>query len=558
MTRARRLPLIARAVVIAAAAIAVGLAFLSADDGSPSAEAAGDPIRLLFTISTDADDELLFPLIDDFNELQHEVGGRPIVVEGEGETSGKAETAIAEGRMRPVIWAPASSLWGRLLNHHAGGQWVADANPSIVHSPQVIAMWKPVARALGWPDEPIGWNDLLALATDPEGWASRGKPQYGRFKLGHSNPNSSTSGLSAVASMYNAVAGGLTAEDIERPGVRRAVREIERSIVRYDETADDFLAQMARYGPDYAHAVAVQERSLVKFNEENEDAELVAVYPAEGTFVADYPFIVLDAPWVDTAEREAAEVFRRWLLPRITPELAAAAWYRKPDSHVIRAPVDAAHGADPDQPQTETTISRIAPDVIAAIQANWNEDRKPANVMLVVDSSASLGRQGSLEPQQAALEGFLDRLRPEDRVGLVTFGSEVFQPVPLAPFDEGEQELRQAIRDLIPSGKSALYDAVETGFGKILDLEDETRINAVVVVADGADDSSRASLQELTGKLSRACRAGGVVVPIFTVAYGGEADGEALARIAGACQGDAATAGPVDISEVVRDIALLF
>ena len=556
MIRARGRPLIARAVVIAAAAVAVGFAFVSADDGRSSAEAAGDPIRLHFPMSTDADDELLLPLIERFNEEGHEIGGRPIVVEGEGIDSGVAETAIAEGTMKPVIWAPASSLWGRLLNHHVGEQWVADVNPELVNSPQVVAMWEPVARALGWPDEPIGWNDLLALATDPEGWASRGKPEYGRFKLGHSNPNASTSGLSAVAAMYYAVAGGLTAEDLEREGVRRAVREIERAIVRYDRTADRFLAQMARYGPDYAHAVGVQERSLVKFNEEHEGAGLVAVYPAEGTFVADYPFIVLDAPWVDAAEREAAEAFQRWLLPEITPELAAGAYFRKPGSHVILPPVDEAHGADPDQPETE--ISQLAPDVIAAIQDNWNEDRKPANVMLVVDTSASIGREGKLEPQQAALEAFLDTLRPEDHVGLVTFGSEVFQPVPPAPFDESEPELRQAIGDLVPGGSSALYDAVDAGFAQILDLQDESRVNVVVVLADGGDDASSIELQELTRRLRAACQAGGAVVPIFAVAYGGDADEEALTRIAGACQGDVETATPVDIGNVLGDIALLF
>ena len=31
--------------------------------------------------------------------------------------SGEVETQIAQGRLRPTIWSPASSFWGRLLNH---------------------------------------------------------------------------------------------------------------------------------------------------------------------------------------------------------------------------------------------------------------------------------------------------------------------------------------------------------------------------------------------------------------------------------------------------------
>ena len=62
---------------------------------------------------------------------------------------------------------------------------------------------------------------------------------------------------------------------------------------------------------------------MLDFNVTTDGEQLVAVYPSEGTFVAYYPFIVLRAPWVSDEEREAAEQFQRWLLPRITPELAA-------------------------------------------------------------------------------------------------------------------------------------------------------------------------------------------------------------------------------------------
>ncbi len=547
--------MIERTIVVALAALAVSVAFATSDDGSSSSPEGSEPIRLEFVYSSDTQD-LLEPLIEEFHAESPTYGGRPIQIEGEVQNSGVAERAISEGRLKPVIWGPVSSLWGRLLNHHLGEDWVDDENPSIVRSPQVIAMWQPLARALGWPDEPIGWNDLLALATDPDGWASRGRPEYGPFKLGHTSANSSTSGLSAVAAMYYAVAGGWTAEELQRPGVRRAVREVEQAIVHYGETADDFLAQMARYGQGYAHAVAVQEEDMLDFNVTTDGEQLVAVYPSEGTFVADYPFIVLRAPWVSDEEREAAEQFQRWLLPRITPELAAESYFRAPGSPTTVAPVDRAHGADPSQP--EARLELPPPDAIATIQDNWNVDRKPANIMLVVDTSGSVGQNRLLEPQQEALEAFLDGLRPNDRVGLVTFGSEVFKPVPLATFGNDEQALRQAIQDLLPSGKSALYDGVREGFSVIRGLEDETRINAVVVLAEGGDDGSSITLDRLAREAEAACNAEGLAIPIVTVAYGAEADRQALRRIAGACQGQALTATPDDIVEVFEGIGLLF
>ena len=38
-------------------------------------------------------------------------------------------------------------------------------------------------------------SDVLALARDPASWASRGHPEWGAFKLGHTHPEYSNSGL---------------------------------------------------------------------------------------------------------------------------------------------------------------------------------------------------------------------------------------------------------------------------------------------------------------------------------------------------------------------------
>ena len=62
----------------------------------------------------------------------------------------------------------------------------------------VIAMPRRMAQALGWPNVSIGYADILKLAQDPNGWGSKGHPEWGPFKLGKTNPNFSTSALSAT------------------------------------------------------------------------------------------------------------------------------------------------------------------------------------------------------------------------------------------------------------------------------------------------------------------------------------------------------------------------
>src|SRR4029078_6133427 len=101
----------------------------------------------------------------------------------------------------------ASPLGGRRVKFEANQQLAPDENPSIVRTPLVIAMWEPMAQALGYPKKPVGVADILALAQSKEGWASKGRPEYGAFKLVQTNPDFSTAGLSAVVAEYYAATG---------------------------------------------------------------------------------------------------------------------------------------------------------------------------------------------------------------------------------------------------------------------------------------------------------------------------------------------------------------
>src|SRR5262249_49655622 len=225
-------------------------------------------------------------------------------------SSGDAETKIARGTFKPIAWSPSSSLWGRLLNFQADQPYVAKENPSLVRTPLVIAMWQAEAEALGWPRKQTSWAQILKLATSGAGWAQFGLPTYGQFRLGHTNPDFSTSGLSAVAAQYYAVTGkreGLTTEDVSRPEGRDAVRKIQQSVVRYGDTTLFFADQLKAHGPAYASAVAMEEVTLLDYNRTRPKGSerLVAEYPSDGTFYSDDPYLTLHAPWVTPQQRAA-------------------------------------------------------------------------------------------------------------------------------------------------------------------------------------------------------------------------------------------------------------
>jgi hypothetical protein len=83
--------------------------------------------------------------------------------------SGEAIDEIVEGRRQPHIVSPASAAFIKLGNAQSQSKFGKDliaSTDNLVLSPVVIAMWKPMAEALGWGKKPIGWWNILALARN--------------------------------------------------------------------------------------------------------------------------------------------------------------------------------------------------------------------------------------------------------------------------------------------------------------------------------------------------------------------------------------------------------
>jgi Ca-activated chloride channel family protein len=515
-----------------------------------------EPLAIDFVYSTEKV-QLIKPLVDGFNASRPALDGRPLRVDGRAIASGDVEQAIAQGKMKPVVWSPASSLWARLLNFETDQALTPRTSPSIVRTPLVIAMWEPMARALGWPKKRIGFADLLRLARDRRGWAAYGRPEFGPFRLVHTNPDFSTSGLSAVVAEYYAATGhreGLTPADVRR--ARPKVRDLERSITHYGDTTPFVAQQMQAEGMAYASAAAMEEVTLLDFNRTRGDRpRLVAIYPEEGTFFSDNPFIVLDAPWVDDADRRAAEVFRRYAMAHVD----ASKYNFRPATGPVPAgsPISAANGADPSEPRH--LLDLPTPRVLDAVRRAWRRDRKPADILLTVDISDSMNEENRLQHAKDGLRAFLGGIQPEDRVGLLAF-SDIVQPlVPVQPLSVNGARLRQAVDGLVTNGGTSLYDAVDASVRRVEALGGRDRIKAVVVLSDGQDLNSQLVLDGLIKRLESRPEAP-TRVRVYAIAYSADAAGarDALDKIAAATGGTVVEGGTGNIESVYRDIGSFF
>ncbi len=558
------------------------------DDDDPTASTqpddvdTGDCIVVDMAVSSEKI-ALLEDLADEFNTSDAaQVNGQCIVVRPRSVASGLAATLIPEGWPEPavngeppVIWSPAASAWAGIVNDRAG-QVLAPAGTPFMLTPLVIAMPRPMAEALGWPNQQLGFADLLTLANNPEGWGSVGHPEWGPFRLGKTNPNFSTSGLNFTIAEYYAAVGktqGLTVEDLARPAAVEFASQIESSVVHYGDITMTFLnnwfaADARGTALTYASVVAVEEKSVIDYNLGNPDGvlspgeeprvprdPLVAIYPSEGTLFSDSPFIVLDTEWVDADEKAAAAAFETFVqLPENQQQVLEYGFRPNNASVPLAAPIVAENGVDPNQPTAELEVP--SPDVLVGILDSWAQLRKDARVLLVLDISGSMGEivadadgKTRLDLAQAAAISALDEFKDSDDVGLWAFSTDLEGPdpnirelVPIGPIGSQRDVIAEAIAEQFPSNGTPLYDVTETAYESMLAAYDPAKINAIVLLTDGenddgvTDDDDQQFADLITTLQSGSEGSSSQPVRLFTISYGETADVQTLRAISQATQ----------------------
>jgi Ca-activated chloride channel family protein len=567
--------------------------------GVPTARPSHGPCVAALIAASSEKAALLGQIAKAYTDSTPVVNGRCAAVDVVSKASGGAMDTLARGWDEsvdgpfPDVWTPASSSWTVLLRQRLAAQdkpnMVPDEVGHVAETPLVIAMPRPMAQALGWPSTPIGWSDVLSLARDPQGWGSRGHPEWGAFRLGKTNPNFSTSGLNATIGTYFAATGtssDLSTADIEDPKVQDYVRAVESAVVHYGDTTLTFLSNLQRaddrgQGLSYVSAVTIEEKSIWDYNQGNPTGDpatlgdhgpphtpLVAVYPKEGTLLSDNPYVILDAPWAEPARQAVARDFLAFLQRPEQQARFQRAAFRTFDGRPGSA-ISAANGMIPTEPAN--VLAPPSPTVLDAIQQSWGELRKRARVLLVMDVSGSMGdavpQSGDtkLELAKRAAINALDEFAPDDDVGLWIFTSDLppgdspyLELLPVGPLGPRVAAFRQAIGSLIPLNATPLYTVTRAATRAMREDYDPSRINAVILLTDGKNDyPPDVDLDGVVRELQSQTE--GQAIRVFAIAYGADADLPTLQRISAASRATAYNAAdPASIDKVFTAVVSNF
>jgi Ca-activated chloride channel family protein len=110
--------------------------------------------------------------------------------------------------------------------------------------------------------------------------------------------------------------------------------------------------------------------------------------------------------------------------------------------------------------------------------------RKPANLTFVIDVSGSMDRENRLELVKRSLEILVERLRPEDRVSIVVYGSQARVVLyPTRGSDTGT--ILRAIYSLQPEGSTNAEAGLQVGYQLAWEMFRQGYTNRVILCSDG-------------------------------------------------------------------------
>jgi Ca-activated chloride channel family protein len=510
-----------------------------------------------------------------FNAAQFKISDGTVI---QVETQALSSNAIIEEatftKYQAHLLSPASSAYIRIGNAKSQqlvGSDMVGYTDNLLLTPQVIALWKPLAESLGWPKRAIGWAEILAWITNIPYSSSpssqnelltaplldaNGEPSShhsvklsyeprGHFKLTHPHPQHSNTGLLSLFNQIYAAADkltGLSPNEVKQSKIANYLAIIQSTVTHYGESGRFCYEQLINNGSNHLFAALLEEYWVIKSYSQSLPMPLVAIYPKEGTVWNEYPIGIVERDWVTPAHREAAYIYMEYLLAKPQQEQALPFGFRPANVSVpLAKPIDLEHGVNPHEPKVTLEIPTL--EVIDAMMKLWHQQKKLAYLTIVLDISGSMRESRIHHLRQSALR-LLTTLADNDYISLLSFHQELTWMTENTPVELLRERLARQIRYQFAGGGTPLYDAIDQAYTTALQNPSLTNfIPIIVVFSDGEDNQSQISLDQLLTKI--AFDSEQRPIRIFTIGYGTNV--EELKAIAKVSQGQFYPATEIDI-----------
>ncbi|MFB9321689.1 substrate-binding and VWA domain-containing protein [Cryptosporangium minutisporangium] len=529
-----------------------------------TARCSGTPVELSIAASPDQA-PVVESLAEKWQEDAPEIDGRCAEISVRAVQSAEVASSLTPNWKadaedpRIDVWMPDSKVWiDSAKTRQEVREMVSGPSTTVARSPVVMALPKPMAEALGWPDKVISWAELSRARVAGTTWAKFQHGDWGPLKIGIGDPRASFAALGTLLSVADANGDNSVAEaELGNALVLARASTVELA------TSDAFLSKMRQVVNTGALKDAgpfpATEAQVAAYDNAKPKVELVAINPDEGTVIANYQFLVLKADWVDSVRQKVAAEFLKFLRGEESKKAYGAAGFRDPQlstQYAVGLDTELGMGSPP------TSTARELPKIESVTQTvgYWTALQRKANLLAVIDSSGSMEEpapDGSGTRMQVVQQACLraDSLfNPQSYVGSWRFSTNLDgdkdyeEMVPIGPvggrLPDGtlrKDALDASIyNDLDPEGATGLYDTLLAAY---LFMQEhwlgENRLNLLVLMTDGKnEDPDGISQAELIQKLKAAANPD-KPIQVLIIGYGPDTDLTELKTITSAVGGNA-------------------
>ena len=180
---------------------------------------------------------------------------------------------------------------------------------------------------------------------------------------------------------------------------------------------------------------------------------------------------------------------------------------------------------------TYALIRIVAPEAPATTES---AARTPLDIALVIDRSGSMSGQ-PLETAKECAVRIVKGLRPDDRISIVTFDTEIRVEQPLVAVGEAH-DIEARIRKIYSGGSTNLFGGWEEGAKQLAPFVKKERIARVILLSDGQANEGLLNESEIFGHVSKVAGAG---ITTSTIGLGHGFNESLLAGMAKSGEGSA-------------------
>ena len=288
------------------------------DSSSQSSSAAGDKVEIGIAYGTEKK-LWLESAVDEFSRSDE---GKGISVNLIPMGSLEGAQALLSGDKRIDVWSPASAVYKDVFVQDwqvkFGGNPIARED-ALALTPMVFVMWEERYNEFIQKYKTVNFSTIGQALQEKGGWdAIAHKPEWGLFKFGHTHPNESNSGLVTLILMayqYHQKSRDLILKDILDIGFQDWMQSFEKGVSSLPNSTGNLMREMILKGPSSFDAVLVYESVAIDYlkSAEGRWGSLRLIYPQYNMW-NDNPYYIINASWVTSDRRKAAEKFLTFLL----------------------------------------------------------------------------------------------------------------------------------------------------------------------------------------------------------------------------------------------------